>query len=203
MRRKCNKYGLFLTTALGAALLLGAGEASANIVYAVDQTIGAGSVVGSVTTDGNTGPLSASDFLSWNLQLNGAGASFTITNLDSGAAVYEQGSDVNATATAITFDFSAADNGFLVFQDGLFGGNHYWCNAASASACFQGKTVTPGSVLDGTAIHVAETGVQIIAGSAATVPEPASWTLMLIGFGGLGYAGFRQRRLTARMASIA
>ena len=31
-------------------------------------------------------------------------------------------------------------------------------------------------------------------GVAATVPEPATWTMMLLGFGGLGAALRRQRR---------
>lgn len=39
----------------------------------------------------------------------------------------------------------------------------------------------------------------VISGSASTVPEPASWALMLVGFGGLGMA-LRAQRRTVRVA---
>jgi hypothetical protein len=31
-------------------------------------------------------------------------------------------------------------------------------------------------------------------GAASTVPEPSTWAMLLIGFAGLGYAGFRRRK---------
>lgn len=34
----------------------------------------------------------------------------------------------------------------------------------------------------------------------ANVPEPATWAMMLLGFAGLGYAGYRARRQTAALA---
>jgi hypothetical protein len=37
------------------------------------------------------------------------------------------------------------------------------------------------------------------AGPAAAAPEPATWAIMLIGFAGLGYAGYRRGR-AARLA---
>jgi hypothetical protein len=32
------------------------------------------------------------------------------------------------------------------------------------------------------------------------VPEPSTWAMMLIGFAGLGYAGFKQTRKSPRFA---
>src|SRR6476659_2496100 len=128
---KTGGRGILLGVALGAGLL-GAGPASASIIYTVDQTIGVGSVIGTITTDGQTGTLGIANFLSWNLTLNGDGASFTIASSDADAFINVVGSDVFATPTEITFNFSAADNGYLLFQDGKFSGMHYWCNAASA-----------------------------------------------------------------------
>jgi hypothetical protein len=61
---------------LGSAaisLLLGATTANATISYSVNQTIGGGSVVGSIQTDGSPGVLGASDITGWNLLLTGLG----------------------------------------------------------------------------------------------------------------------------------
>jgi hypothetical protein len=38
--------------------------------------------------------------------------------------------------------------------------------------------------------------------SGSVVPEPSTWALMLLGFAGLGFAGYRQAR-KARLASLA
>jgi uncharacterized membrane protein len=35
----------------------------------------------------------------------------------------------------------------------------------------------------------------------STIPEPSTWTMMLIGFAGLGYAGWRAQRKTAALAA--
>jgi hypothetical protein len=181
--------------ALMAALLATAVAQSASaLTYDVDYAIGAGSVVGTVETDGNTGTLVASDITAWDLTLNGIGASYTITSGDSDAALFLGGSDVTATKTDLYFNFSGTDVGYLGFQDGAFSGNHYWCNNTSWFACFSGATVTPGSIFDGTAVNVAESGNQIIA--TASVSEPAAWALMLLGVGGMG-ASLRARRRSA------
>jgi hypothetical protein len=166
--------------------------ASASIVYNVDQAIGIGSVTGSLTTDGTIGALAAADFTDWNLTLSipSAGETFVLTTANS--VVLEQGSDVTATATAISFNFSGADNGFLLFQDGLFSGQHYWCNATAFDTCFQGKSVVP--VFVGTAFgNVAASGDLAIATTG--VPEPSTWAMLIAGFVGLGLAGYRVSRM--------
>jgi hypothetical protein len=171
--------GALLGAAFLGAALFGARSASADIVYLVDEPIGVGSVVGTLTTDGHTGILSSSDFLAWNLTLNGVGASSTITSSDPTAAIELVGSEVVATPTKITFDFSGSDDGHLLFQDGLFSGMHYWCSGASASTtCFPGKTVTPRMIGDGTSINVPAAGVQTIA-SCRSPRLGSSWELAL------------------------
>jgi hypothetical protein len=174
-----------LRLALGAAMsAVVVGGASANIVYSVNQAINLGSVTGSVTTDGHTGTLLASDFTGWNLTLSipSVGETYVLTDLNS--VVYVQGSDVTATSTQISFDFSGVDNGILLFQNGLWSGAHYWCNATSLGACYQGKTVVPIDVFTAYS-QVSASGAQVIAG----VPEPASWAMLLVGFAGLGLIG--------------
>jgi hypothetical protein len=182
--------------ALGSALaLVGAASASASIVYAVDQVIGNGSVMGSITTNGALGALLASDFTNWNLTLSLSSPSETFVLTKGNSVVFEQGADVAATATQILFNFSGADNGILLFQDGLFSGQHYWCNATQLGACFQGKSVVPIDVFTAYA-NVGASGVQVIAG----VPESSTWALMFVGFAALAYGAYRQTA-KARLAA--
>ena len=68
-----------------AVVLALAGEAQGNIIYNVNEVVGAGGVVGTITTDGNIGVIGASDILAWNLTVTGNGGSSI--NLVSGNAI--------------------------------------------------------------------------------------------------------------------
>jgi len=180
---------------LGAAvfpMLMAASVASAAITYQVDQTIGLGSVVGTITTDGNTGTLGASDITAWNLNLNGVGATLNLTNLNSG--VFVTGGDVSATTHDLYFNFSGTPGDYLLFQVSFGDGYQYYCDAVSYTVCYEGATVTPQYVLDASEQNMPESGNQII--GVAGTPEPAAWALMLLGFCGLG-AALRSRRTAA------
>jgi PEP-CTERM motif len=169
-------------------------------VYNVNRTIDGGSVVGTITTDGATGTITPSDFTAWDLVLTGVGATTTITNNDPGAAVWGQGVDITADATNVSFNFSGNDGGFLVFQDGMGSGNKYWCVNSTNGACSDSESVVPQNFMDPSAQYATLSGNQVIATAAAAAPEPATWALMLLGFAGLGYAGFRQSRTRAASA---
>ncbi len=167
-----------------AAILLGAGVCNAGpITYQVNQTIRGDSVIGTIQTDGTTGVLGQVNFIAWNLDLNGVGATFNITNAN--RVVFLTGSDVTATATDLFFDFSASDGGFLLFQQGLSSGAHYYCDASSAGACLQGASVTPQTFADLSFQNAAAAGSQVI-GTAASIPEPATLALFGAGLTGLG-----------------
>jgi hypothetical protein len=43
-------------------------------------------------------------------------------------------------------------------------------------------------------------GVAPIGATSSTVPEPSTWAMMLLGFAGLGYVGFRSRRAARAIA---
>jgi PEP-CTERM motif len=172
------------------SLLLGAGAASgATITYNVDLTVGLGRVYGTITTDGATGTLSSSDFVSWNLELVGLGASYHITNLDSGAVVWgDTESDVTATLADLYFNFSGGVGGYLVFQDGYKSGMHYYCDSDGLTQCLAGESDVPQAYNDGTQQIVEMTGNQVIGVVGGAIPEPSTWVLMLLGFGGLAFA---------------
>jgi hypothetical protein len=166
IKRKVSLLALALLTTLIRPV-----SASADITYAINVTAGVGSVTGTVTTDGTLGILGTGDFIAWDLNLNGNGASTTITSADVGRAVLVLGTDVSATASALYFNYSGLDNGILVFQDHLFSGETYWCNSTSTNYyCDQGVSIAPESAFSSSFVNVGETGNQIIGSAPAPVP---------------------------------
>ncbi len=197
---------------VSAAIGLWGQSASANIVYDVDQTIGSGSVTGTITTDGATGLLSASDITAWNLTLTGAGgATYTLINGTSGVEVGNKSdpldpnagnNDVTADAHHIYFNYDGTDGGYLGFQElPFYGGQEYWCNASLGQGvdCRVGKSVVPVYYANSSSQFASASGNQII---ASVVPEPSTWVLMLLGFGALAAGAYRQTG-RARLVSIA
>ena len=140
--------------------------------YIVNQSIGNGSVVGQITTDGKVGILSASDILSWNLNLNGVGASAVLTSAGATSTVVFSGSDLTGTNTGLYFNFSGADGGYLGIQDSqeLYSGNKYVCENTTWSGCKPGASVVPGSYTDASAQFAAESGVQELGAAGPTGP---------------------------------
>jgi hypothetical protein len=194
---KVNYRNLRLAAATLVSMLLGINSASASITYDVDQHIGVGSVIGTVTTDGMIGSLKASDFTSWNLTLQGSGASFVLTQANS--MTWGSDTGVQATASNISFDFRNP-TAFLVFQDGFSSGSQYWCNSGGLTACLSGKSDVPEYYLSLSAQIVPAEGNQIIA-TVAPVPEPSTWAMMILGFMGVGFMAYRRKgRSTFRLA---
>ena len=82
-----------------------------------------------------------------------------------------------------------------------------------------GNTVAPGTVVDlfdngvspttgvnygGFGVAVAtstETLAYVAGGVTATAPEPSTWAMMMLGFAGLGFAGYRRSRKAAAVAA--
>jgi hypothetical protein len=174
-----------------AALLSASATARAAVItYNVNQTIGLGSVVGSIQTNGTFGVLAQSDILGFALTVSGPGASVRLTQADSIFAT--QGANLSANASNLLFDYSGP-SGFALFQQGSFGtGQRYYCNSSVADTCFQGASAIPEAFNSPSAQVEARTGLQTI-GTVAAVPEPASWAMMIGGFGLIGGAMRRRK----------
>jgi hypothetical protein len=183
----------FISTLLGVSVC----QAS-SITYDVNQAVGTGSAIGTITTDGHSGVLGVSDITAWNLELSVPVAfpgpySFDLTNLISGN--YSFGSDLTATPTDLYFNFSGPSGMFLlqvVYSSGQF----YYCDQSSGGACLNGASVAPLAYGGPGFQNAAESGNQII-GVAAT-PLPSTWTMLIAGFVGLfGFVAFGGKKRNA------
>lgn len=102
----------YLLGLVAALALLGMTPASAGIVYTLTpETVGPLTVTGTITTDGNTGVLSAADVTAFNITISGNGSSGT----SQGTSPFLVGpggpaTALVATSTTLTFLFSTIEN---------------------------------------------------------------------------------------------
>jgi PEP-CTERM motif len=181
--------------AVAALAALAASAAQAAISYSGSVTgtnvftNAAGTASYTITTDGTFGTLSASNFVGYTLSINGINSSGAgIFNLNDGFGA------ASATATALSFDFSLI-NRTLIF----YNGNSYLCFNTSGITCVGEPTpaVAFGNFSDNTVgSYDPRSGVQVIATSGA-VPEPASWAMLIAGFGLTGAAMRRRKAVVA------
>ena len=63
--------------------------------------------------------------------------------------------------------------------------------------------LTPGGAPDyGVAVATSDLASDYVAGGVtASVPEPSTWSMMLLGFTGLGFAGYRSARKGVSIAT--
>lgn len=192
----CSFKKLLASSASSAAILSSSVPASA-AVYIVDLDIGAGGATGSITTDDTLGVLSTANVTDWSLLLDD-GLTTSLLDGPSNSALVVQGQDFTATSTGLFFNFDSI--GLVLFRDP---------NLAPAVQflCFTGNR-TCATTRNG--IEVSTTGrgnVQIspqqgVVQIATIVPEPATWALMMLGFGAVGGA-MRRARVTSAKISFA
>src|SRR5260370_24568371 len=125
-----------IALALSAILAPTALRAS-DITYTVNQTVGAGSVTGFITTDGTIGTLGTADIVNWDLTLNdGTNPVFVLLGPTSGNNSGEEiaGADLTASATQLLYNFNASDNGVFIIESPRLGLNvpAVCCTSSSA-----------------------------------------------------------------------
>jgi hypothetical protein len=191
-------------TSIGLVLAVSTAS-QANITYSINQSsttpeVGgelsplSDTVLGTITTDGTIGVLQSSNILSWNLQLRDnfrPAYDVTLTPANSGIWL-DIGDGLSATASGLSFDFSKAGAVFIIqgTTHGFSSGYQYFCFQATGGPCLTGETIVPYYYsVDGTLATGFRGPVSLGA------PEPATWAMMLLGFGSLGAVMRSPRRM--------
>lgn len=106
------------------------------------------------------------------------------------------GNDFTATSSALLFNFSGDDNGYLAFEVVLpTGALEYLCWSNGTAPCSPGdpQGIAISNILgDGAYSFVGESGTQVIA-STTPAPEPTTTSLLLTGLVVLAISVFQKR----------
>jgi hypothetical protein len=196
LRGVFNRRGIFMNRAyliLSGVLALAAAPASA-IVYSVNvgnSTLGA---VGFIKTDGTIGTIAQSNIVDWEFALADNGSRFFLDG-PSNSGLLLAGTGMTATATGLFFNFSGS--GFALFQNPAPGsGINFICFAGQLCGGASNRiSITVDTFGDG----IPQQGVVQIgfAGGGGVIPEPATWAMMIAGFGLVGGALRRRRPVAA------
>lgn len=173
---------------LAAAVLISPSWANADpITYEVDLAIGEGTVLGTVTTNGVQGEVSAADITAFDLAIYDGIDSFV---LNESIGIANFGGDTTsmliASQTSLTFNFDGAD-GWFAFENVFVPGDSYrfvgWFQNPGVIS-IRHQNITDGH--DDTDIAVfGQQGLYEI-GAVASIPEPSTLALLGIGLFGLG-----------------
>jgi hypothetical protein len=179
------------------AMTCGLAGTSWATLYSVNDTVGIGSVTGTIQTDGHIGTLTTADILNWTLHLNDGTNTFDLVGPQSASNAAEvDGTSFTATASGLFFDFGANNGDFVEFRNpASFPTSDYLCLQDVQAKCSGDSSdfvlrVSP----DGEQITRESGNVEI----AEVVPEPASSALLIAGLAGLGI--LRRRKASAPTA---
>lgn len=203
-----RRFRLLLTLAVIAAPA-GAVTARADITYTIDTTITSSNptgnaaqsdtVLGSITTDGTIGVINTANIVTYNLDLiDHLNSANNVDLTPANASINEDnGSALTASATGLSFDYSGSGEfAIQANSPGPFSGYSYFC-FSTGGTCLAGETISPGYIFsDG----VVATGAAAPVGTQpldlpSAIPEPATLSLLGLGFAGVGFARRREKNV--------
>jgi len=167
---KTNLLKLVALLSLSAPLAANA----MSIIYDVDRTIGFGSVMGTITTDGMQGDLQAANIEAFDLVLDDGVEIFTISL---GGAVIDSG--LSADAAGLNINWDVADVIFFFEIDASE--NWQWRLGLNIERVIHVKGSGPGS------LHYQDSGAlfgteQIAIARVTSLPESSTLWMLLMGF---------------------
>lgn len=173
--------------------------AAADIIYYLTDTVGTGTVLGTITTDGSMGALTTSDIVAWNVTITNGSSSANLTN-SPGFNMGVVGTALTADAAGMYFNFGAAGLNYFVLDKSPIGqgvlclivGNPPGCGFAPDSTySLQPDFPSAGNVT----WEVGIGNVQIASTSA--VPVPPALALFASGLAVIGLAARRRKKQRA------
>jgi len=194
-RRRGNAHDALIPLAVQAPLFLVLAGAAGATPVTIDFTLTAteGSQFGVTAPADITGTFVVdSSFLA---QANGGydGSAISDFFIQIGTQVYDQTTAFSPDLQGIELQNHEVVGVAMNWEQtsaGLLGPFTQW---AEDGTWFAGSTVD----LPGDEILQGPAGSQAFTSTAGAVPEPSTWAMMLVGFAGLGYAGYRKARQTA------
>jgi len=116
--------------------------------------------------------------------------------------LFDPGNSVSITSTEIVFDFLDASP-LAFFKSGDFNLDAFFKTSNGSlfssefnlPSLFAGDTFATNMRGFDIAGFGGDGGVDLV--QTSTIPEPSTWAMLLVGFGGLGYAGWRRGRRAA------
>jgi hypothetical protein len=166
--------------------------------YVAKRAVGAGELDLRILTDDTRGRLRAENILAWTISMTVAGRSFTLTQDNSFVRI--SGDAFTANPDGMFFDFERDGTDSVAFESFDFGAGGYHLNNGFGNPIGAELIRTGPAAAFVSIARRDDFGVIALADVAPPlpIPEPASWALMVAGFG-LAGAGMRRAKTSERV----